>query len=1118
MSIYEKVKEDKNIYLAIYSLQNSIQNREMIFEEDLDIYRDIYHEELMSDLCRKVKNRMERILNDEEEYLKCKVYFKPKKIDEKSGKVQFRPIHQYESLEECAVAIAMLNAIIYDFKNICENCDKVDCEHNFFENGNVEKKMNCSKLQFSDIVNLIPGNFYGNRVDLSPERVYMSWQKQYGEYTSKASEMFLRYHTTKEYSYEVDIDIVDFFPSINPKYIISFIMEKLPVYIDSEDRIYIEKILTKLLYVEVVNLPTSKKEKLVWESYYKRYLDKEKLFERKRWFSVGLPQGLVQAYFFANIFMILVDQEYSAEFKGEMLYYVDDSVIFTNELDDEFEKQIERIERRINSCVLEKTKNYNGLNGSHKGFAEKMEYIIEMHKNDDKSSYTYISDSRTGEIYLTNICRTASQAAVEINNSLSDNEDVTLRARVKKMREEIEKEIDYISRDERFENDLTIRSYKKKLQRYYKFFRYREMLLQYREELNFKNIFEPLIKSFLENDNDNQIIEKFFKNYNEDIFLTAISFALKVSKKATDKREEKTGEKTEQIKNYVELIDRELFGFKNANSSYLGLVMKKIEKGEKIKNRFTNLEKIVESKFPDYRGAHDSVRKRAVEDILGEKLDETLKTFFSEKFFDKILYIYVNSSEIRRDLLNCIVSNIFNMVVEDSYNFSKKENRMLTYKEVRLLAYIRNYRFKMADFKKKKAEFLSEGMESIDYSLLEVLKCFRLFVKEPDRIDDLIKIHQYTCAVWKNGSKHLYFYTLHNQEHAVLLIKNCVELVKSIHFIKLSKMDYYILFIACYLHDISMVTIPNLQMFNEDNVEANEIATKYLLDKERFSNESKAIKNLLIRYYKQLDEYYEKQVRRQHARKSGQEIRKRKDLEFIETFAREVIAQVSEAHGYGVDEVYKAKSVASEMIYSRKFMQIILRLADLLDISAYRISKPLLNSNIENMSLTSSFHWISHKVTEDYQIKVSYYDDGTSEEDLREETLDEGEMFKSYLKPKRITEQIDIEIYMNFRQFTEEESLGCKKMRMKSDNVDNCKIRLICGEECNASKCNFMCKWVAIKNSYLFEELCELKRYLNDNKKNFFKAELNVTIITRNNMKLTSKEFDIINKEINRKC
>lgn len=45
------------------------------------------------------------------------------------------------------------------------------------------------------------------------------------------------------------------------------------------------------------------------------------------------------------------------------------------------------------------------------------------------------------------------------------------------------------------------------------------------------------------------------------------------------------------------------------------------------------------------------------------------------------------------------------------------------------------------------------------------------------------------------------FNTLHNQEHAVDLVKNIIKIVKVFSYFKISNYDFYALFIACYLHD-----------------------------------------------------------------------------------------------------------------------------------------------------------------------------------------------------------------------------------------------------------------------------------------------------------------------------
>lgn len=57
---------------------------------------------------------------------------------------------------------------------------------------------------------------------------------------------------------------------------------------------------------------------------------------------------------------------------------------------------------------------------------------------------------------------------------------------------------------------------------------------------------------------------------------------------------------------------------------------------------------------------------------------------------------------------------------------------------------------------------------------------------------------------------------------------------------------------------------------------------------------------------------------------------------------------------------------------SIKFDKILLRLADLLDMSSYRVSKPILYHNMEQMSEESAFHWISHLLTQGYKLRTKY--------------------------------------------------------------------------------------------------------------------------------------------------
>ena len=83
---------------------------------------------------------------------------------------------------------------------------------------------------------------------------------------------------------------------------------------------------------------------------------------------------------------------------------------------------------------------------------------------------------------------------------------------------------------------------------------------------------------------------------------------------------------------------------------------------------------------------------------------------------------------------------------------------------------------------------------------------------------------------------------------------------------------------------------------------------------------------------------------------------------------RELVAEISEAHCADERNIYGAKSKASNQLVSIKFDKILLRLADLLDMSSYRVSKPILHHNMEQMSEKSAFHWISHLLIQGYKL------------------------------------------------------------------------------------------------------------------------------------------------------
>lgn len=146
------------------------------------------------------------------------------------------------------------------------------------------------------------------------------------------------------------------------------------------------------------------------------------------------------------------------------------------------------------------------------------------------------------------------------------------------------------------------------------------------------------------------------------------------------------------------------------------------------------------------------------------------------------------------------------VVPSDALTFMKTNSRKFRYTELRILAYLRNKDFKLEQFEEFVEHIKDKDISNcmgIDMGLLGVLNKFISHVRKPEWVDSLILTHRLTKGLWYNGSKFLNTYTLHNEEHAVTLIDKSLELTNRIDYFVLKDIDYYILFLACYLHDIA---------------------------------------------------------------------------------------------------------------------------------------------------------------------------------------------------------------------------------------------------------------------------------------------------------------------------
>ncbi len=1078
LSIRKRLFCKQNIYLALYSVESYISNRELMDKEDkeaLSRLKDKFDEQNIEKWIKNIEERLHQLI-DEEYYLQTKIFFKPKKYDDENEKVIFRPFHSSTLLDQIT-AVTMLNILIYDF----------DADN---------------KISMSNLSRLIPHNFYGNRIAYEPERLFKPWQEQYKQYTSKANDYYKSFHENGEYKWEVNLDLENFFPSINSICLYNYIIQQIPVKYTEDDKIILCKILEKLIFVEI--------EKIHKEDL-EIYLGGKKRKSCK--FAIGLPQGLPQSYFLANLLMVEIEKFYKNVLPGEMVFYVDDSAIFTNEIKniEDFGQKIETINEKISKWMNDLYEQSNDFIPSElRSFvAENIDlYGIKIHPAGDKSTISNITDGKKGEVYIHCIGRETSKTAFDINTSFSDEESKILLNKTECILKAVNSELEQINlelNDEQLsEEDRKYKeSYKKKLVRYKKFFKYRNKDLRYREKSDTQSLQEELSQDlkFLEDVNGRQeSLKDFFELYNEDTLGAAIDFALKAMKEM--------GEDYSALIEKIVKLNQLLFGKDNKYSSYLYFTYKEYIEQYNYEDpevsKYTTLKKLVKQKTSYVRKKTDNIKTNLVKEELTKISNEyPLSGIIGQSFYSTVNLVTTNSCEMQRQCINALLSSLMQIEVSDDVILQKNNNRKITYLELRILIFLRNNNFSLEHFEKAKEDFVRDEYKcAIDYSIMQVLGIFRTFVSISAYIDNLILVHKYTCDIWKNGSKHLYFYTLHNQEHAVDLIQNSLKIIRAIDYIDISKNDYYVLFIACYLHDISMVTFPDLDSIQSGCFESNKIYSDFVKSIREETNNSnlakRPVKKLLKEYYMRVDSFYEKLVRDSHARNSAAEIRNRHELSFIDSALREIVAEVSEAHGYNVNDVYKIKSTASSKLWSQKFTKIILRLADLLDMSNYRVSALVLNHNLDNMSKTSRFHWLSHLVTTGYEIETDYYIDKDKK--------------VNFLENRSIVEKIILRVNVELPQLTHENSYGCKLMKLET--IDKTTIKIKCGKECISNKCNFLCKWFAQKNYYLFLELASLQEYLESLPDNYFKSEIEVIVNSSDKNRLSSKQFTLLKKYV----
>lgn len=1119
MKLIEKILDERNIFNSIYCLESYVFDRGLLdtnepvvpFTEDgeagvpiagndLELFyalADKHNVELIGKVIDFCQAKLEWVLSEKDNLFGTKVFFKLKNYDTEASRLNFRPMHTARLIDQICM-VSILNCLMFD-----DDLDK-------------------GERKLSDLSKLLPHNFYGNIPCTDVQYLFHRWQTKYKEYTNEVIEHCRAYQQNHSYLTEVSLDIKNFFPSISPKILYDYIVSKLSkTYEDDKDLLGMA--VAKLLYFRI-----HKDNVEPWKDCY--YPEDTDLTGVENFMNCGIPQGLPQSYFFGNLCMIEVKRLLMKEdcFRGDAYFYVDDSVIYiqTKLDDDTFKKKICHLNKSLEEWCKEKDDLPSDLE-KHIGteclaFQNRLSYNIHFHE-DGKSVFTHIDDTDNQYGPIANITRETYMNS-NLAYNLDEVDDHVSLQKLKALDKVISKEIKEVTKkrkesEEIGKNGNALDSRLKLLRRFKKFFLYRNRLLKIREAGGPSNVIqEDFITRFLTKSND---AASFFEQFDEDIFLSEYRLLIqKMPKKDAEDFAQKIVdfELNMMASCQVQSENRQqyLFYAKDARTacqmkslsqdSYASLVKwaKENFSGLKSMDPGKQMDKFREFLLPAEKEGDEINLQR----IFGMQLDG-----FERKKFTR--FVVKASAEYQRRILNVYFSEIMDVAPSDALAFTKMNARRLRYSELRILAYLRNQKFDLEVFE----EFIEHIKEKdisnqmgIDMGILEVLNIFIRNVRKPEWVDTLIKTHRLTKGLWYNGSKFLNSYTLHNEEHAVTLITKSMELTNRIDYFVLKDVDFYILFLACYLHDISMVIHPDLGRLSSENGK-NLVLISELMNqmkgavsefgkidlKDKKNSRYKNAGRFLVEVFNQVYGYFETLVRDNHAKDSAKFIRDRSNslLNYLEPTLLSFVAKVSESHGYDVMDVYGLKSRAKDDTISLKYLMILIRMADLLDVANDRVNYHLLRQNLKNLSPTSRFHWISHLVTDKIELDTDYVTDE-----------------KVAMGDKPITEIINLKLYLNFKQLTvARKTMKCQGCLMEKGE-NNLIIRIQGGDDrtqvCYENQCMVLCCWMMRKHDWLVKELGALKDYLFSVNNSLFKTEINFIIYYRDDIKLDADMFDSV--------
>lgn len=1037
--LFDKILDKRNVYAAAYALPGFLKEKGLIEAESKDDI-ELYKSLLYHPFCidNKIINECKKILTE-------KLSTGSKDLFLVRVFFKFKKLRKDGTSEYRPIHTANIKTLI---------CIQAIANALYFDDD-----FDTGIRHFSNLNLLIPQNFWGNILTAKPEYIYENWVKKYKGYVHVSFDKHDKYAKNKVYSHEAYLDLVNYFPNINTYILYKDLIHRLKgKYNEAE----LKRALQLLLCFKI----DEKFNEAEQMAYYGTTVNNAEILYTK-----GLPQGLPHCFFLANLYLLQIKSIVKDNIDCDIDYYVDDMTMFCNLDHASLISKVRELNKKIADTLLQdRCSPIDSIESFYK--TNRIQFVLKFHEEDEKCSSNPISDQKGSLRHMAVLLKNTSGVCQVLYTHLSEDSEETALSQVICLIEAIKKEQKLI---EKMQGD-EVALYKKRLNSYYKFYKIRKKLLEQSidntsEIVTTKNF--PNVQSLV---NDGLLQQTYYvwlqykPEQEKDVIQKVTAFDLQMAGK--DGIQENNLYFTADCKHYL---------------SYRSLL-----------DPTTNYASLyVEAKHNILIWRKDTLTLKL---LIGHIRNINFKN-------EARSFVYRTSSEFKRNYILAYVCVYFNIPITVKNSYTTTGFKPLKWYELRILHYLYQPLFDASKFYTFADKTLSEAEKGMytsisDPLIYKILPLFLSTVLGHENNDTLILSHYYVQSIWKNGSKFLHFFTLHNVEHSVELIWQSYIISHIFSIYQLSTVDYFLLFMACYYHDISLVTYPDIDTFKLET---------------GFKFKSTDLRKRMIEAYRKIDSYFENEIRSTHPAQSAILLRTKEVFRFLDDSTRDLVANISEAHGKDAMDIYisdKGQDNSIEKVMSRMHithLKSILRMADSLDMAQDRVSPIYLDNVFSFMPEIARFHWISHLAVNHCAFKVK----------CKLKNRRDVKNSESFLSPKNLLENISLNIFFNTSLDIIADTCcmeQCKKVNVKRSS--NGYHIILGGKNCEAIKdgiCPLLCKWVHKKNKYINEELIHIANMSNDSADATFTTKVDVNYLLDKNNKSTDKYITFVENYLNEK-